>query len=246
MTLRFLGARAVGVAVCVAAVGGCTTIIPGAAHTVRTSPPAASSTAVPTIGDGPSGGFVAPTSLGAKLLKREEIAAAVGDDGLRPIQTYAKPDFSSVMQPPQCDYRAFPARSTAYMSPLLEGMAGEASSDDTTGVLVAQVISSWSTVDHPKMVLSTIPGEWRLCPEGQNFTSFSNGETTPWVSGPITTPSEDRTVSLMTRQTGTAKTCAHVVGAYLNTVIETLVCGAGDTVAQAGVIADGLLANLRA
>ena len=245
MTLRF--ARAAGVAVCVAAVVGCTTTLPGTAHTLRTSSPAAvSSTAAPAAGDGPSSGFIAPTALGGKLLKREEISAAVGDDGLRPIQTYDKPDFNSVMQPPQCDFRAFPARSTAYMSPLLEGMAGEASTDDATGVLVAQVVSSWSTVDHPRMVLSTVSGEWRLCPEGLAFTSHSNGENTPWLSGPITTPSQDREVSLMTRQRGNAKTCAHVVAAHLNAVIETLVCGPGDTVAQASVIADGLVANLRA
>ncbi len=83
-------------------------------------------------------------------------------------------------------------------------------------------------------------------PDGQAFTSFSNGDTTPWISGPITTASEDRAVSLMTRQKGAAKTCAHVVATHLNTVIEALVCGPGDTVAQASVIADGLVANLRA
>lgn len=248
MTMGPRGARAAGVVavVCAAAVTGCTTTIPGAAHTLRTSPPSTPSTAAPPAGDGPSSGFITPTSLGSKLLKRDAVAETVGDAGLKPIQTYDKPDFSSVMQPPQCDYRAFPARSTAYMSSLLEGMAGEANSDDATGVLAAQVVSSWTTVDHPKMVVSTIVGEWRMCPEGQAFTSFSNGDTTPWVSGPITTVSEDRAVSLMTRQKGAAKTCAHVVAAYLNTVIETLVCGPGDTVAQASVIADGLMANLRA
>lgn len=248
MTARSRGARAAGVvmAVCAAAVTGCTTTIPGAAHTLRTNPPITPSTAAPPTGDAPSSGFIAPTSLGTKLLKRDAVAATVGDAGLKPIQTYDKPDFSSVMQPPQCDYRAFPARSTAYMSSLLEGMAGEANSDDTTGVLAAQVVSSWANADHPKMVLSTITGEWRLCPEGQAFTSFSNGDTTPWVGGPVTTGSEDRAVSLMTRQKGAAKTCAHVVATHLNTVIETLVCGPGDTVAQASVIADGLVANLRA
>lgn len=238
-------AWAVAVVACMGTATGCTTTIPGAAHTLRVGPPPASPGA-PSLGDGPSSsGFIEPTALGTKLLKRDAIVAAIGDANLRPIQTYDKPDFSSAMQPEQCNFRAFPARSTSYLSPLLEGIAGEASSDDESGVLAAQVISSWSTVDHPEMVLSKMTFEWQSCPEGQNFTAFSDGQATPWVGGPVTTPAEHRVVSLITRQKGAAKTCAHLAASYLNTVVETLVCGPGDTAAQGGVIADGLLANLR-
>lgn len=246
MTARSVVARTAAVVACTVAVAGCTTTIPGAAHTLQSGPPASSSPSVPESGDGPSNGFIAPNALGATLLKRGDLAAAVDGADLRPIQSYDKPDFSTSMQPQQCDFRAFPARSTAYLSPLLEGMAGDANSDDQTGLLAAQVVSAWSTVDHPKMVLSKFKSEWRLCPEGQGFTAFTPEKSTPWMSGPVTDSSEQRAVSLITRQEPPAKTCAHLVTIHLNAVIETLVCGPGDTVAQAGVIADGVVSNLGA
>lgn len=244
MTMLSVSAR-IAAAACTVALAGCTTTIPGAAHTLRSGAPSPSSVTAPEGSDSPSNGFIAPNALNATLLKRGDLAAAVASADLRPLLSYDKPDFSTSMQPQQCDFRAFPARSTAYLSPLLEGMAGDANSDDQTGVLAAQVVSSWSTVDHPKMVLSKMTSEWNMCPDGQGFTAFTPEKSTPWLSGPVTQPTEQRAVSLITRQEPPAKTCAHLVTMYLNTVVETLVCGPGDTVAQAGVIADRVVSNLR-
>jgi PknH-like extracellular domain len=230
-----------GIGVCVV-VAGCATTLDGTAEPADTlgPNPTTSTTAAPTL--------VPAAGINDKLLKRSELAGIVGDTDMRQFVTYVKPDDSVVLvvQPSECTYRLFVAGANAYGAGLggheLVAMAGDGNRG-ARGQVAYQVISVWQDRVQPVRAVEDIGLDWGLCPDGVFTLNAPEGQA-HWLTGTVISRAPAPRISTTSqRQEPPPHTCSHVVAAQANVLVETSVCGDGDTMSAANQIADSLLAK---
>jgi len=120
-------------------------------------------------------------------------------------------------------------------------ISGAADPADTLGPT-----SVTTTTPTPTLVPAAgIADNWGLCPDHAPFTyDFGHG-VSHWTTGTITANEDTSRISTTAqRQEPPPHTCAHVMAAQANVVVETHACGDGDTLAAANAIADRILAKV--
>jgi hypothetical protein len=229
---------AVPAAVCITIAGciaitGCTTTVGGTAEPAdQIGPTAAGPTTTPVPVPAPA--------INGKLLTRNELASIVADTGMRELDNYTTPgDQVAGIDPQECAERITVAATLTYHDDARAAMAGNTNVGDR-GQLAAQVITVWQARKDATRVVPMSATEWRFCRDNQPFTVTTDGGTQHWLPGPVTVHAT-RMSSTTQRQEPPPRTCSHVMAAQANIVVESMVCGDGDSVGQADQIADRLL-----
>jgi hypothetical protein len=217
---------------------GCADVIDGTAVTAENPGAAATTSAAPT----PT--LVPTASLSSLLLKRSELGDIVGDTDMTQQQEINSPMPAEAvhLDPFDCRARALPAEEGLDL-PSVQGIAGNVNRG-ARGMGVTQVVGVFTNrkdaADSPTFVLGT----WKVCKDGQVYTiDTGNGGSQHWTAGPIT-GSNTRIETTATRQEPPPRTCHHIVTVQANVEVETIVCGDGDTTAQANMVVDRILAKV--
>lgn len=233
-------AAAVGVCLLTA---GCTTTIFGSARPAADLKATKTSTATPapTTSKPPS---VPPDGGRKLLLSIPEIEGITGDTGMNNPIVISEPGRSDVgIVPMDCTPIGLPGRAFS-IDFHRTGYAGEANRG-TGGTSVGQLVATFDSESEADEAVESEKRSWERCPEGVEYTSLGQGadQIRHWVRGPVeSTP--DRITVATTRQESPRRTCFHAVAAKSNATVESIVCGGGDTTAQANRIADQILAKI--
>jgi hypothetical protein len=231
------------VAVCVVATG-CTTTIFGSARPAAdlktaktsTSTPAPTSSSVPGV----------PPNEGKKLLLAPaEVERIVGDTGMGNPIVISEPGKSDVgVVPMDCTAIGLPGRAF-FINAGRTGYDGQAVKA-AGGTSVGQLVATFETPDSARSALGVEKLGWERCPEGQPYTVLGDSadQIRHWVPGPVVAPTDDRLTVSVTREEAPVRTCFHILTRKSNAVVESIVCGSGDTTAQANQLADQILAKI--
>jgi hypothetical protein len=217
---------------------GCADVIDGTAVPGETPGAATTTTTAPT----PT--LVPTASLSSLLLKRSELGDLVGDTDMTQEQdiTAPMPAEDVKLEPGECRARALPGEDGLSL-PSVQGVAGNLNRG-ARGVGATQLVAVFTNRNDAASSPDFALGMWKLCNDGQQFTiDTGDGGSQHWTAGPITGP-KTRIETTDTRQEPPPRTCHHVMTAQANVVVETIVCGDGDTTAQANAIVDRILAKV--
>ncbi|MFV8142150.1 sensor domain-containing protein [Mycolicibacterium senegalense] len=253
-----VGACAIGLLL-----AGCSTAVDGQAKKAPEVDEQPSATTGPTTPPPPTAST--PDLARAALLKRSELGAIVGDTDVRQELAFDKPDQSPAgIEPPQCAVRALFQQSRAAYDYLV------AMGDQNTGARgqsVSQLIQVFPVTNkawrepnrHARRVASDIVVKFNheQCREGTVATITVDGKTQHWTAGPVTSENPAALTDTMQETTrggagmdrvqgGRPRSCYHSVLARANAVVESVVCGDGDSQAQANQIIDRIAAKLPA
>jgi PknH-like protein len=221
--------------VCIA-VAGCTNVIGGTVH-----PGASLGTTPATTTTTTSAPVVAATATKDKLLTLDELGRIVDDTNMAVKQTYSEPDSTNKpVDPSDCVYRMAMATAPAYWLPGRVAMAGD-SDRGAKGNVAGQLIAVYADRSIPARVLGAAKVEWQACKADQLITITDGGGH--WVADTMAVEST-RIGTTLTRRERPPRTCRHVMATQANVVIETWVCGGGNTTDQANAIADKILAKV--
>ncbi|MFV8141890.1 sensor domain-containing protein [Mycolicibacterium senegalense] len=248
---------------------GCSTPVDGEAKqapaTTETSaqpstPAAATSSELPPAAAPPT---VATVELARQaLLKRSELANILGDTNMRQVSTYDKPwDPATGIDPPDCAAKLLFQESIAsygYLAAIGDHNQGEGGHTASQMIQVFPVTSKdWPVPNRQALrAASTIVQHIydEQCREGTTFTTTAKDVTQHWTAGPIVSENPSalddqrqdtsRGGGGAVRQEGPPRSCYHAAMARANAVIESIVCGNGDSLAQANLIIDQIAAKL--
>jgi hypothetical protein len=219
-------------------VSGCADVIDGTAAPGETPGAATTTTTAPT----PT--LVPTASIASLLLKRSELGDIVGDtDMTQGLDiTAPMPSEDVKLEPGECRGHALIGENGLSL-PSVQGVAGNINRG-ARGVSVSQLVAVYTNrgdaASSPEFAL----GMWKLCNDGQVYTiDLGDSGIQHWTAGPITGP-KTRIETTATRQEPPPRTCHHVMTAQANVVVETIVCGDGDTTAQANAIVDRILVKV--
>lgn len=244
---------------------GCSTAVDGQAkkapeideQTTATTGPATSASPPPPTAS-------TPDLAREALLKRSELAEIVGDTDMRQEASFDKPDQSAVgIEPTQCAVRALFQQSSAaydYLAAMGNQNTGARSQSVSQLIQVFPVKNkAWREPNrHARRVASDIVVKFNheQCRQGTVATVTVEGKTQHWTAGPVssenpaaltdTMQETTRGGAGMQRQGGKPRSCYHAVLARANAVVESVVCGDGDSQAQANQIIDRIAAKLPA
>jgi hypothetical protein len=217
---------------------GCADVIDGTAIPGETPGAATTTTTAPT----PT--LVPTASLSSLLLKRSELGDIVGDtDMTQGLDiTAPMPEEDAKLDPFECRARALIGEEGISL-PSMQGVAGNIDRG-ARGVSASQLVAVFTNrndaADGPDFAL----GQWKECNDGQVYTvDLGDKGIQHWTAGPITGP-KTRIETTSTRQEPPPRTCHHVLTAQANVVVEIIVCGDGDTTAQANEITDRILTKV--
>jgi hypothetical protein len=220
------------VGVCVAA-GGCATKVEGSAQPADTLGPT-TTTPTPTL--------VPTAGIADKLLKRDELGSIVGDTDLKDNANVTKPEWDGGFVPEECGDRMVVAQDANYGSQM--AIAGNQATG-ARGQIASQVIAVWTNREGSRANVRLVALNWGVCPDNAPFTYDSGHGISHWTAGTITANEDTSRISTTAqRQEPPPHTCGHVMAAQANVVVETSVCGDGDTLAAANQIADRILAKV--
>ena len=219
------------------AVGGCATRVDGSAQPADTLGPTGTTTTTPTPTLVPAAG------IADKLLKRDELGGIVGDTDMKDNANVTKPElWTPGFVPEECVYRMLVAQSMNYGGQM--AFAGNQATG-ARGQIASQMIAVWTDRDQSRQKVRNAALNWGLCPDDAPFTYDSGHGVSHWTTGTITANEDTSRISTTAqRQEPPPHTCAHVMAAQANVVVETSVCGDGDTLAAANTIADRILAKV--
>jgi len=228
-----------------------TLITAGCATTTTGDPqpatPGAADPSSSTVASAPTGPPIVPAaSIKGKLLKRSELGDIVGDTNLVAVADYTDPDRkANAFDPMDCGYRFLAGSSVGYTARGRLAMYGDGNRG-ARGTLATQVIAAFPDGEGSQRFMETTTAGWLRCPDDAPFTVTDPGATATvqtWVADePLITPT--RIATTLTRRGGSTRTCSHVVAVVFNVAVEGAACGDGDTVGQAGAIADRILGEL--
>jgi hypothetical protein len=195
----------------------------------------ATSTALPTPP------LVAASAADDALLKRSELGAIIGDTDLRQVATFTKPWQSSEgVDPRDCAPRL--GFNEAVGAAGYQLAVGD-SNRGARGQSAMQLVTVFVDREQPTQVAAGLGRMFGYCAEGEEFSTTARGVTQHWTSGPAT-HGATRAGGGAQRQEAPPRNCYHAVAVRANTVVESIVCGDGDSAAQANAIVDRISAKL--
>ncbi len=208
---------------------------------VTESAPAVTSTSPPAPR------LVSAAAAGDALLKRTELGQTIGDTDLRQDKTYTKPSESDEgVQPRDCAPRLLfseAVAATGYQTAVGDSNRG------ARGQSAAQLITVF--VDRePARVVGDLGRMLGYCAEGESFSTTAGDVTQQWIAGPAASdalgPVSDATRAGggAQRQEAPPRNCHHAAAMRANVVVESVVCGDGDSTGQASEIVDRITAKL--
>lgn len=238
---------------------GCTQTISG---TAQPAPDAVITTSHAPLPPPPAAVVTDAVARGA-LLKRDELGAIIGDTDLRQVATFDKPwQPSTGIEPRDCAARLLFQEAIAasgYLAALGDDNRG--ARGQTAAQLIQVYPESTSVWPRPgSQALRVATGIVTMlndeqCREGVLFTTTSGDITQSWTAGPVTAenpgalgdPRQDtaRGGGGARRAEPAPRGCYHAVLAWANAVAESIVCGDGDSAAQANQIIDRIAERLR-
>ncbi len=117
------------------------------------------------------------------------------------------------------------------------------------GQIAQQLITVFDNRDQPARVVGDLARMFGYCAAGEVFSTTIGDVTQHWTAGPVTSdatgPISDATRAGggAQRQEAPPRTCYHATVARANVVVESVVCGDGDSEGQANVIIDRIAAK---
>ncbi len=241
---------------------GCSTETDGQAKqstpTTQESTPAAAPSAPPTPVP-----TVATADLARQaLLKRSELGEIIGDTDVRQTGTFDKPwQVSTGVEPADCAMKLLFQESIAadgYLAVMGDQNKGARGQTAAQLIQVFPVTSKTWPVPNRQALRTASTNIQHLydeqCREGTVFTTTAKDVTQHWTAGPVTSENPEalddqrqdtaRGGGGAVRQEGPTRNCYHAVQARGNAVVESIVCGDGDSEAQAFKIVDQIAAKL--
>lgn len=198
------------------------------------------------------------------LLQPGELGEIIGDTDLQQIATFSRPaQPSDGIEPRDCAARLL--FQEAVGADGYQAVVGD-NNRGTRGQSAAQLIQVFPETSpvwpQPGRQALRVAGNTvrmindEQCREGVVFTVSAKDVTQHWTAGPVTAenpealpdPRRDtaRGGGGVTRQEAPARNCYHAVLAHGSAVVESIVCGDGDSAAQANQVIDRIAAKLPA
>ncbi|WP_158240354.1 sensor domain-containing protein [Mycobacterium hubeiense] len=214
---------------------GCTSVTGGQAVSIHQ--PQHSEPPMPA----PATTLVTADALGDWRLKRSELGAIVSDTDMRQVKSYTSPDESGEgIEPRACAYTILFQGTIPYGAS--QATVGDANRG-ARGQSVSQLISVFADPELSARVVADAARLWDKCPAGQPFSTTSGSTTQHWVRE-TTTVVDGRATTTITRQEQPPRSCGHVVAAQSNVAVEAIVCGDGDSTAQADEVVTRIVRRL--
>jgi hypothetical protein len=190
---------------------------------------------------------VAASAAKPALLKRSELGEIIGDTDLRQVQSHTKPwQSSDGAEPRDCAPRlVFNEAVAAYGYQLAVGDTNRGA----RGQIAQQLVTVFDNHDQPAKVVGDLARMFGYCAAGKPFSTTVGDVTQHWTPGPVTSdatgPLSDatRAGAGAQRQEAPPRTCYHATMARANVVVESVVCGDGDSEGQANLIIDRIAAK---
>jgi hypothetical protein len=214
-----------------------------------TTPPAQSTESAPsaTSSAPPTAALVAASAANEALLKRSELGEIIGDTDLRQVQRHTKPwQGSAGVDPRACAPRVVFNEAVAASGYQLA--VGD-TNRGARGQIAQQLITVFDNRDQPAKVVGDLARMFGYCAAGEPFSTTSGDVTQHWMPGPVTSdatgPLSDatRAGAGAQRQEAPPRNCYHATVARANVVVESVVCGDGDSEGRANVIIDRIAAK---
>jgi len=211
------------------------------------TPPAQSTESSVTSSAPPAPALVAAAAAKPALLKRSELGEIIGDTDLRQVQSHTKPWQSGEgADPRDCAPRLlFNEAVAAYGYQLAVGDTNRGA----RGQIAQQLITVFDNRDQPAKVVGDLARTFGYCAAGEPFSTTVGDVTQHWMPGPVTSdatgPLSDatRAGAGAQRQEPPPRNCYHATVARANVVVESIVCGDGDSEGQANAIIDRIAAK---
>lgn len=151
------------------------------------------------------------------------------------------------MQPGDCAPRLLFSEAVAAAG--YQAAVGD-SNRGARGQSAAQLITVFTDREQPARVVGALGRMLGYCAESESFSTTAGDTTQQWIAGPADSDALGP-VSGATRAGGGAqlqapppRTCYHAVGVRAKVVVESVVCGDGDSPGQATEIVDRIAAKL--
>lgn len=204
------------------------------------------------------------TAARAALLSPGELGEVIGDTDVQQTATFTQPGQPSAgIEPRDCAARLL--FQEAVGADGYQAVAGN-NNRGTRGQSAAQLIQVFPETSPVwpqagRQALRVAGNTVRMindeqCHEGVVFTTTAKDVTQHWTAGPVTAenpealsdPRRDtaRGGGGTARQEAPARNCYHAVLTHGNAVVESIVCGDGDSQAQANQVIDRIAAELPA
>jgi hypothetical protein len=211
------------------------------------TPPAQSTESSLTSSAPPAPALVAASAAKPALLKRSELGEIIGDTDLRQVQSHTKPwQSGDGADPRDCAPRLlFNEAVAAYGYQLAVGDTNRGA----RGQIAQQLVTVFDNRDQPAKVVGDLARMFGYCAAGAPFSTTVGDVTQHWTPGPVTSdatgPLSDATRAGAGAQRLEAppRTCYHATMARANVVVESVVCGDGDSEGQANLIIDRIAAK---
>lgn len=245
---------------------GCTQSVDG---TAKSSTAEASTSTATTPAATPPPPPAAPASVvtadiaRAALLKRSELGQILGDSDIKQISSYTKPfELSTGVEPADCASKLLfqeAISSSGYQAVMGDRNQGAQGTAAQLIQVFPVTAKDWPVPNRQALraagnVVSQLYDE--NCREGVTFTTTAKNVTQHWTAGPVVSENpaalDDPRVDTArggggaVRQEGPARNCYHAVLARNNAVVQSIVCGAGDSQVQADQVLDSIAAKLPA
>ncbi|QNJ96563.1 sensor domain-containing protein (plasmid) [Mycolicibacterium fluoranthenivorans] len=196
----------------------------------------------------PAPRLVSAAAAGDALLKRTELGQIIGDTDLRQNMSYTKPwESGQGVQPGDCAPRLLFSEAVAAAG--YQAAVGD-SNRCARGQSAAQMITVFVDRDQPARVVGDLGRMLGYCAEGESFSTTAGDVTQQWTAGPAASDAlgpvsgETRAGGGAQRQQAPPRNCYHAVRVRANVVVESVVCGDGDSTGQAREVVDRITAKL--
>lgn len=174
------------------------------------------------------------------LLKRGELAEIIGDTDLTEKHAYTEPQLlAGNIDPYACRYRAIV--SSGGVSARMPAVTGNVNRG-TNGQSANQAVAIFQNQADLDFGLSTLEHQWGQCPDGDIFFIEVDSTNQRWVPYPVS--NESGRVGTTIKRDGLPRNCHHIAVGKANVLVESMVCGDGDTAPAANTIADRILARI--
>jgi hypothetical protein len=211
------------------------------------TPPAQSTESSGTSSAPPAPALVAAAHAKPALLKRSELGEIIGDTDLRQVQSHTKQWQSGEgADPRDCAPRLLFNEAVAANGYQLA--VGD-TNRGARGQIAQQLITVFDNRDQPAKVVGDLARMFGYCAAGEPFSTTAGDVTQHWMPGPVTSdatgPLSDatRAGAGAQRQEAPPRNCYHATVARANVVVESVVCGDGDSEGQANTIIDRIAAK---
>lgn len=243
---------------------GCTQSVDGTAtsSTAEASTTTTTAAAPPPPPAAPASVVTADIARAA-LLKRSELGQILGDTDIKQISSYTKPfEISTGVEPADCASKLLfqeAISSSGYQAVMGDRNQGAQGTAAQLIQVFPVTAKDWPVPNRQALraagnVVSQLYD--KNCREGVTFTTTAKDVTQHWTAGPVVSENpaalDDPRVDTArggggaVRQEAPARNCYHAVLARNNAMVQSIVCGAGDSQAQANQILDSIAAKLPA